>query len=103
MIVYGFLALALVSSWGYSFYKGYQWASKDYVIRQQTAKLRYIDITRGYYRSASEQSKREADQANTALAYTAAKLNQIEDDIKQGKYTKACSDQLFDSLRKAQR
>lgn len=102
MIVYLFLALALVSSHSYSFYKGFQYANKDHIIRQQTAKLRHIEITKSYYRTASEQSKREADQANTALAFTAAKLNQIEDDIKQGKLGKACSDQLFDRLRKAQ-
>lgn len=84
------------------FYKGYNYANKDHIIKQQTAKIRHIEITKGYYRSASEQSKREADQANTTLAIAAAKLNQIEDDIKHGRLGKACSDQLFDRLRRAQ-
>lgn len=102
MIVYGFLALALVSSWGYSFYKGYQYANKDHIIRQQTAKIRHIEITNRYFRDANNKSKSEADIANENLARTSARLSKIEDDIKAGKLGKACSDALFDRLRGAQ-
>lgn len=97
-----FLALALVGTHAYSFYKGYHYANQDNVIRQQTAKLRSIEISRRYFRNASELSKDEADKANAALAETAAKLDQIEDDIKKGKLGKACSDELFNKLRRAQ-
>lgn len=100
MIVYLFLALSLVGSHSYAFYKGYRYANQDAIIRQQTAKLRHIEITKGYYRSASEQSKAEADKANADLARASAKLSEIDDMIKQGKLGKACSDTLFDQLRR---
>lgn len=101
MIVYLVIALGLVGSHGYAFYQGFQWASKDHVIRQQTAKLKYIDITRTYYRNASKLSKDEADKANADLERTSAKLSEIEDLIKRGKLGKACSQDLFDRLRNA--
>lgn len=102
-MVYAFAILALISSWGYSFYQGYQYARKDSIIRQQTAKIRHIEISNRYFRDADQLSKNEASKAIAALETTATRLNQIEADIKAGKLGKACSDKLFDELRKAQR
>ena len=98
-MIYLMLALSLVGSHSYAFYKGYGYANKDHIIKQQVAKLKYIDITRTYYRNADKLSKDEANRANEALAVTSAKLSEIEDLIKQGKLGKACSDKLFDKLR----
>lgn len=95
-----FLAVALLSSHVYSFYKGYQWASKDYVIRQQTAKLKYIDVTRGYYRNAYNVAKDETDKATQRMEASEAKLKLIEDKIRAGAFKgKACSQELFESIR----
>lgn len=100
MIIYLVMALSLVGTHGYVFYKGYNYANKDAIIKQQTAKLKYIDITRTYYRNADKLSKDEANRANEALAVASAKLSEIESLIQQGKLGKACSDKLFDELRK---
>jgi hypothetical protein len=100
---YLFLLLALIGSWGYSFYKGYQYANKDYIIRQQTAKIRHLEVTERYYREANNSSQGEANKTAQSLEISEKQLEAIRDQIRQGKFgSKACSDELFNKLRGVQ-
>ena len=99
MIPYAFLALALIGSWGFSFYKGYKYADQTNIIRQQTAKIRHLEVSRRYFKEGVAVSEGEAAKAVAALEATAKKLQLLEDDIKAGKLGKACSDELFKRLK----
>lgn len=99
MIVYVLALLALLGSWGYSFYKGYHYARQDDIIKQQVAKIQHIEALNRYLKNGNLASKSEADKALKSLEEVDRKLKGLEKDIQDGKLGKACSDELFKRLR----
>ena len=98
MILYLFLALGLVASHGYSFYKGYEYANQDAIIREQVAKIQHLETSERYYREANNASQNEASNAAKSLEETNRQVESLKILIETGKLGKACSDKLFKEL-----